>query len=111
MASALLTRAAHNGRMRSLRDRSSTVSCIWPAPTTLPALGTAGSSSYGQMVVGCDSTAAARSISAQACSLNLFGPEAMGPYSNKAPSLVGNLAMPAVASSDYDGVPVLDGSR
>ena len=78
---------------------------------------TTGSSSYslGQMVmIGCDSTThAARSIKRSGvCSLNLFGAEAMGLYEYAGTVSGGNkLADTRVASSDHDGIPVLDDSQ
>ena len=78
---------------------------------------TTGSSSYslGQMVmIGCDSTThAARSIKRSGvCSLNLFGPEAMGLFEYAGTISGGDKRGDArVASSDYDGVPVLDDSQ
>lgn len=78
---------------------------------------TTGSSSYslGQMVmIGCDSTThAAHSIkSSGVCSLNLFGPEAMVLFEYAGTVSGGNkLGDAHVASSDYDGVPVLDDSQ
>lgn len=78
---------------------------------------TTGSSSYslGQMVmIGCDSTThAARSIKhGGVCSLNLFGAEAMGLFEYAGTVSGGNkLADARVASSDHDGIPVLDDSQ
>ncbi len=78
---------------------------------------TTGSSSYslGQMVmIGCDSTThAARSIKdSGVCSLNLFGAEAMGLFEYAGTVSGGNkLADARVASSDHDGIPVLDDSQ
>ena len=78
---------------------------------------TTGSSSYslGQMVmIGCDSTThAARSIKRSGvCSLNLFGAEAMGLFEYAGTISGGDkLSDTHVASSNYDGIPVLDDSQ
>ena len=78
---------------------------------------TTGSSSYslGQMVmIGCDSTThAARAIKRSGvCSLNLFGAEAMGLFEYAGTVAGGDkLGDAGLASSDYDGIPVLDGSQ
>ena len=78
---------------------------------------TTGSSSYslGQMVmIGCDSTThAARSIKRSGvCSLNLFGAEAMGLFEYAGTISGGDKLSDAhVASSNYDGIPVLDDSQ
>ena len=78
---------------------------------------TTGSSSYslGQMVmIGCDSTThAARAIKRSGvCSLNLFGAEAIGLFEYAGTVSGGDKLRDAgLASSNYDGIPVLDDSQ